>query len=244
MTLSDTRWHAINESQYPWERDALDFVRERLPDHDPYAAWANFEFVSQDGGINEVDLLVLSPNGLFLVEIKSRQGTVGGDASTWTWETDGRVRTEDSPLLLANRKAQRLASLLKNQKAFNQSRAPFVEAVVFLSAPGLKLRLEERGRQRVYLRDQPAADGRPARPGMVALLTQPRNLADRSPIDRTTGRALARAMEQIGIRPTQRSRKISDYLLEKLVFEGPATRTGMRRTSLSRTSTGGSACTR
>jgi Nuclease-related domain len=72
VTLSATRWHAINESQYPWERDALEFVRQGLPDHDPYLAWANFEFVSQDGGINEVDLLVLSPNALFLVEIKSR----------------------------------------------------------------------------------------------------------------------------------------------------------------------------
>ena len=41
----------------PWEREALDFVRESLPDRTPYRAWSNFEFVAQDGSINEVDLL-------------------------------------------------------------------------------------------------------------------------------------------------------------------------------------------
>ena len=102
LALSERRWKAIAESQYPWEREALVFVRERLPDHDPYQAWSNFEFVGQDGSIHEVDRLVLSPNGLFLIEIKSRPGTVSGDAGTWTWETDGRTTTVDNPVLLAN----------------------------------------------------------------------------------------------------------------------------------------------
>ena len=30
------RWTAIAESQFPWERDALDYVRERLPDQVEY----------------------------------------------------------------------------------------------------------------------------------------------------------------------------------------------------------------
>ena len=50
------RWQAITDSEFPWERDALAFVRDRLPDHDPYRAWANFEFIADDGSINEVDL--------------------------------------------------------------------------------------------------------------------------------------------------------------------------------------------
>ena len=48
----------------------LEQVRERLPDHDPYRAWSNFEFIAGDGSSNEVDLLVLTPKGFFLVEIK------------------------------------------------------------------------------------------------------------------------------------------------------------------------------
>jgi hypothetical protein len=31
-------------------------------------AWANFEFIDDDGKVNEVDALILSPGGLFLVE--------------------------------------------------------------------------------------------------------------------------------------------------------------------------------
>jgi hypothetical protein len=37
------QWKTITPSDYPWERAALDFIREGLPDHDPYRAWANFE---------------------------------------------------------------------------------------------------------------------------------------------------------------------------------------------------------
>ena len=70
MDATSPRWQAITDSEFPWERDALAFVRDRLPDHDPYRAWANFEFIADDGSINEVDLLVLSPKGFYLVEIK------------------------------------------------------------------------------------------------------------------------------------------------------------------------------
>ena len=45
-------------------------MRDRLPDHDPYRAWANFEFIADDGSISEVDLLVLTTKGFYLVEIK------------------------------------------------------------------------------------------------------------------------------------------------------------------------------
>jgi hypothetical protein len=43
--MKPPRWCAVTESAYPWEREALLLVREHLPDHDPWRAWANFEFV-------------------------------------------------------------------------------------------------------------------------------------------------------------------------------------------------------
>ena len=67
-------WIKIAESGYPWEREALEFVRTTFPTHEPYRAWSNFEFIADDGSINEVDLLVLTPEGFFLIEIKSRPG--------------------------------------------------------------------------------------------------------------------------------------------------------------------------
>ncbi|MCY2991212.1 MAG: protein kinase [Planctomycetota bacterium] len=110
-------WTTVAESQYPWERDALDFIRQRFPDHDQYRAWSNFEFIADDGSINEVDLLLLTPQGFFLVEIKSSPDILVGDGHTWTWHHDGRSKLVDNPVFLAKQKAQKLASLLQRQIA-------------------------------------------------------------------------------------------------------------------------------
>ena len=79
MSLGANRWHVIAESSYSWEREALEWLREQLPNHDPWHVWTNFEFIDDEGRINEVDALVLGPPGLFIVEIKSRPGEVQGD---------------------------------------------------------------------------------------------------------------------------------------------------------------------
>ena len=127
-------------------------MREEFPSDAPYRAWANFEFIADDGSVNEVDLLVFTPEGFFLIEIKSRPGRLSGDAGTWTWETDGRLSTADNPLILANLKAKKLKSLLQRQKAFKgKERLPFVEALVFCSAPNLQCDLQGNARHRVCL---------------------------------------------------------------------------------------------
>ena len=110
-----TNWTTASESKFPWERDALDFVRAKFSPRDPYRAWANFEFIADDGSINEVVLLVFTPQGFFLIEIKSRPGRLFGDAGTWTWETDGRLSTVDNPLMAANLKAKKFRSLLERR---------------------------------------------------------------------------------------------------------------------------------
>ena len=99
-------WTTYAESPLPRERDALDFVRERFPEHEPNRAWSLFEFVALDGSVNEVDLLIYAPFGFFLVEIKSRPGRLTGDAGTWTWATDGRLVTTDNPLKAPNLRAK------------------------------------------------------------------------------------------------------------------------------------------
>jgi hypothetical protein len=153
--MTTRNWTTVAESQYPWERDALDFVRQRFPTDEPYRAWSNFEFIADDGSINEVDLLLFTPVGFFLIEIKSRPGRLFGDAGTWTWEHEGRLFTDDSPLIAANLKAKKLATLLQRQKACQKKgRIPFIEALVFCSAPDLKCDLQGNARLRVCLRDR------------------------------------------------------------------------------------------
>jgi serine/threonine protein kinase len=225
MALSAERWKEVSPSQFAWEREALDFIRQGLPDCEPYRAWSNFEFIADDGSINEIDLLVFTPQGFFLTEIKSRPGVLTGDAQTWLWKHDGREVALDNPVFLANRKAKKLKALLSRQKACREIRFPFLEALVFCSSPNLDCRLQGNARLRICLRDLVAEAGRPPRAGILAALR--RRAADGLPptfqgqFDAPAARAISRAMEQAGIRQSQRVRRVGDYKLTRLLFENP-----------------------
>jgi hypothetical protein len=215
-------WIAVTEPAFPWEREALSYIRERLPEQEPFHAWSNFEFVADDGSINEVDLLVVSLYKLYLVEIKSRPGRVSGDAGTWTWNHAGRVYADDNPLLLTNRKAKKLKALLQRQKALHHVRLPYVEPVVFLSAPDLHCDLTGVARTGVYLRQGTEAAGYP---DIMTVLTgmaeRPASVSGALPprIDRRLSQAIGRSIEQAGIRPSQRAQRVGDYRLERLLRE-------------------------
>lgn len=221
-----TNWTTASESRFPSERDALDFVREQFPIEQPFRAWANFEFIADDGSVNEVDLLVFTDKGFFLIEIKSQPGRLTGDAGAWTFRSSEKSWTMDNPLVLANSKAKKLRQLLQNQKAFRKKgQIPFVEALVFCSAPGLQCELQGNARHRVCLRDRKASDDKPARPGiMAAILRRECSGLDsyaRGTHDTPMAKIISQAMDQAGIRPSQRMRKVGDYRLDQLIDEGP-----------------------
>lgn len=218
--MQSPRWTTVQESEFPWEREALAHLRELLPDAEPFRAWSNFEFIGEDGSINEVDLLVVSLHRVYLVEIKSPPGRVEGDAGTWRWTQGGHTRSMDNPLLLANRKAKKLKSLLGRQPALKRQRVPYVEAVVFLSHKDVQCALEGAARTGVYLREGAAAGGEPH---VGELLTGAREMergqAHPDRIDPALSRAVARALDQAGIRATQRHRQVGDYVLETVLTE-------------------------
>ncbi|MEW6746402.1 MAG: NERD domain-containing protein [Planctomycetota bacterium] len=223
--MSDKFWKTVTPSGFPWEREALDFIRESLPDREPYRAWSNFEFIADDGSVNEVDLLVLAPPGFFLIEIESKPGTLSGDAGTWTWRHEGKAAADDNPLLAANRKSKKLASLLRRQKAAkNWGRIPFLEPLVFLSARDLRCNLPDSARSRICLRDRPATDDRPERPGIIAALEERRcpglDPTNRDTINRELAKVLTQALDQAGIRPSRRPRRVSDFELNELLSDG------------------------
>ena len=102
---------------------------------------------------------------------------------------------------------------------------PWLDALVFLSDPEIQCDLQGAARNRVCLADREAADGRPARKGILAALVN-REVAgveatSRDAIDVRTAKALTRALEQVGIRPSQKARKVGDYVLKALVDESP-----------------------
>lgn len=213
------RWKEVNASAWEHERVGLQQIRDLLPDAEPYYAWANVEFVGTDGSVNEVDLLVLTPGGLYLLELKHWQGDVGGDGIRWRrHKPNGRTEVVDNPLLLANRKAQRLKSLLGHYagKQARPVRVPYVNAAVYLHAATMTVSLDEIGRQHVY---RPAGKGQGGLPAIGDLLL---GRPGGTPIDRERGRAIARLMESAGVRPRKVERTVGPLLLEPNPYaEGP-----------------------
>jgi len=213
-------WIAVTPSRFPWEQDALDFVHEKFGAHPDYWAWSNFEVIASDGTVNEIDLLVASPWGVFLIEIKSWPGKLTGDNYSWTCVTeDGRRFTEDNPVLLANRKCKRLKDLLGRQPSFRNRDVPFIQPLVFCSAPNLSLQLAPDARNFVCLRD--GADK--ARPGIRAAIFQRlcpglRPASERL-VDGPTLKAFGQAMAQAGLR--RQRRKVGDFILDHLRYESP-----------------------
>ena len=216
--MEPPRWQVVTETEFPWERNALEYLRGRLPNHDPFRAWVNFDFIADDGSVNEVDVLVVSRDCIYLVEIKSHPGEIDGDAGTWTWTRDGRTTSFDNPLVLANRKAKKLKSLLQSQRAFRKGggRVPYVEPVIFLSNQTLKCNLKGPARAGVYLSEQTASG---EQENIVALLSGKLSNRPGAGIDHGLSRQLKQAMEQCGIRKSQQQNRVGDYRLDSLVRE-------------------------
>jgi serine/threonine protein kinase len=222
-------WREITPSTFAWEREALEYLRGQFPRHAPYAAWANFEFFDGADRLYEVDLLLCTPKGLFLVEIKSWPGRIEGDDHTLRWTNpEGRTVSRDHPLRLANAKARSLKSLLSRTNAARQRDLPFLDAAVFLSDPQVEVRLDDAGRKKVFGREDPD-HRRPGISDVVPALIEVSS-ADhqafqrsrtRRRIDRPTGEAVAGAVTQANIKPSNRMRTVGQFRLERLLSEGP-----------------------
>jgi hypothetical protein len=219
MTLSAARWHVIAESNFAWEREALDWLRSHLPDRDSWHVWTNFEFIDDEGKVSEVDALVLSPAGLFLVEIKSRPGVLTGDAHSWTWTTDGRTNTYDNPLHPGQPQGQAAGQPAARQPAITKAkiRLPFVEPAIFLSSSSLSCRLEGTARTATFQHGRP---GTLDDTGIVGALANGITNRTATTVDAAQARAIARGLAEAGIRPSNKHRQVGDYRLTKLLAEG------------------------
>ncbi|MEV5820870.1 BREX system serine/threonine kinase PglW [Micromonospora haikouensis] len=218
MREDSPRWEQINASSYTWEQDGLRELASYLPDADPYHVWANVEFVGTDGSINEVDALVLTPSGLHVLELKHWQGEIRGDGTQWVRrERNSRLIPEDNPYILANRKAKRLASLIRHyaRQQGRQGEAPYIGAAVFLHARGMRAELDAIGGQHVH-----GLDGHEAESGLPSLkrflLAPPRN-PDHL-VDAARARQIVELVRGAKIRPSVADRKIGQLLLHPKPF--------------------------
>ncbi|SHJ47310.1 Serine/threonine protein kinase [Tessaracoccus bendigoensis DSM 12906] len=223
MTNDSARWVEVSASQFPHEREGLDLVRTLLPDETPFRAWSNFEFRDTHGRWHEVDLLLLARDGFHLVELKYYSGTIRGD--DLTWRRDGR-RPEDSPLKLARRKAQYLASKLQQEferwvseaKIANPPRArdiiPWVNQAVFLHHPHTRVELPESARIDLYGPDR--LENQTGLPGISELLSHPSG--HRGPIGTNVEDILVMLLKRIGL-VQRREREAGSWVLEGEAFD-------------------------
>ena len=222
MDANSPRWHRVTPSTFPWEDEAIDFLRSGINDADPNRAWSNFEFVS-GGVISEVDVLLLTRKGAYLIEIKSTPGRLTGDQQQWVFHKPGGGRSVmENPLLGANRKAKRIKSLLeyrwqKAAGANGPARPPFIQPVVFLSDPDLHVELTQDAKAHVYGRDGSSVTTSGSLPGIFdgvrRIGATEANSSRFHQIDTYTSVAVAKALEQIGIKESDHTRRVGSWLL-------------------------------
>jgi serine/threonine protein kinase len=216
--MDSDRWIEGSASEFPHERQALAYLRNGLPNHDPYRSWSNVEFIDSNGRLNEVDAIVVTPKGLFLIEIKSWPGKLFGDSLTWRTERGQK----DNPYRLANAKAKRLKSLMDRNWP-NKHKVPFVEALVFLSDLSLDCRLHPDGRVHTFGRKDAieASTNFKKLPDILDAVINPDSVGIRgSAINSPTSKAVAAAFAKAGIRASNKARKLGDYDLHEVLDEG------------------------
>jgi serine/threonine protein kinase len=214
------RWQGW-KSDFPWEEDALRHVREQMPEAEPYRAWQTFTFTASTGHVREVDLLIATPGGLFLIEIKSHPGRATNNGATWLFR-DERTRTIENPLHFTDLKAKELAGQLKQAaRVLNvRHKIPRIEAAVFLSAPNLRCDLDDFQRACVYGRD--GLTGQTKLPGIwQGLLNQPPG-SEQNRVTPGLSKELDKLLRKIGIQRQHQHGKIGPYELEPRAFDtGP-----------------------
>ena len=215
MDSSSPRWHEVNASDHPHERRALDHVRQLLPDRQPFQAWTNFTFSSGKGRLHEVDLLVATPDGLHLIEIKNYKGRLTNDGDFWSHGG----RSYKNPLILTDLKAKELKSYLELEarRVDLRMRVPFLQASVFLAEPHLVSELDHYQRNSIYA-PADAVNDLP-RVGRDLLLARSRYPApDPDFLD-----ALPGLLRKVGIADTLPSRAVGPWVLDAEPYEEGAT---------------------
>jgi hypothetical protein len=205
--MREGRWTTVTGSEFDHERRGLDAIRGRLPDAEPWRAWSNFTFTAHTGHVREVDLLIVAPGGVYMIELKDWHGSVTSENGTWIQTTPGgHRRPHGNPLHLVNKKAKELASLLGQ----NGKRVYVGEAVCFTDS-GLRVRLPAHDQNGVHTVAE-----------LVAMLQAPPR-DERRRITGTGSREIKAALERVGVRRSEAEYKVGPYQLERKSFDSGTT---------------------
>lgn len=111
------------------ERQAIGFLRDHLPE--TWLIFHNFE-MRQSQEVFEIDIAILAPHALYLVDVKGTKGSI--DVYGSKWYPEGR-QPFHSPLAKLRHHARVLASIIKeSNKGLIELRKAHVHATVLLTA--------------------------------------------------------------------------------------------------------------
>jgi len=217
-------WFELGDAATPAEREALARFKALLPNDSVTFAWSNLTFIDATGRTNEVDVLLLTQQGLFIVELKGWHGTLTGDQQNWTLTSaTGSRSVRANPYILTDSKAKRLAGLLK-LKAPNTAAAknvPFVRPMVVLHGQDSVVQLDELGATGVWALDGYKVAGLKNRSVSDFLKAPVANHYDL--VDFARAKKILALIQAAGLKPTPKSRFVGQYSLEKAdpLGEGP-----------------------
>lgn len=124
----------IGEPVNDAERRAIAHLRDHLPNS--YVIFHNFE-IRRHGESFEIDIGILAPHGLYLVDVKGTRGLI--DVYGSKWYPEGR-QPFTSPLLKLRSHARAVKGILtESQPGRRELDRVFVEAAVLLAAPDAHL---------------------------------------------------------------------------------------------------------
>ncbi len=206
--MEDGRWTTVTESNFDHERRGLEAIRQKLPNIDPWYAWSNFTFTATTGHIREVDLLVIAPNGVHMIELKDWSGSVTSENGTWVQSlARGGRRFHNNPLYLVNQKSKELSSLLgaKGVKVF-------LHYAVCFSNSGLKFHLPTGDRANTHTVSE-----------LLARLNEPVDDIRQQRVDAIRAKQIKKALEQVGIRRSDAEFTVGPYRLHRKPFDAGST---------------------
>lgn len=206
--MREGRWTIVTETDFDHERRGLEAIREKLPDTGVWRAWSNFTFTANTGHVREVDLLVLAPNGLHMIELKNWRGTLTSRNGTWVQTfpgSKGRGRTHANARHLVEQKARELAGLLSGQRA-----RTYISSAVCFTDSSLRIQLPGNDQNGVYLLDQL----------VERLRAAPSD--ERHRIVGPQAKRTVSGLEAVGINPSHARYKVGPYDLDRAPLEtGP-----------------------
>ncbi len=190
--------HKVGEPDSEALRLTIGMLKDKLPDD--YIIFHNLETISPAGFAYEIDLLVIAPHAVFVIEEKNYTGHIRGNAREWKM-FNGAVFP--SPLPSINRKTRIVATQLKT---FDPSlEKVYCHALVHLSSAKAKLKIYDPQVGQITVGEQ-----------LVRYLTTPARL----PVpdcDTTRLREKICGAVLAGFEPAQPERQIGPYdIIEQL----------------------------